>query len=93
MRRESRCYGWFGDRFLQAENDAALLDLADMVVVSAAVVHGLMGIEPTWDKLTVTPHLPADWPWAEAEILYKGQRQRVRVEGTNVNVKALETSR
>lgn len=67
--------------------------LADMVVVSSAVVHGLMGIEPTWDKLTVTPHLPTNWPWAEAEILYKGQRQRVRVEGTNVNVKAVETSR
>ena len=67
--------------------------LADMVVVSSAVVHGLMGIEPTWDKLAVTPHLPADWPWAEAEILYKGQRQRVRVEGTQADVKAVETSR
>ena len=28
----------------------------------------------------MTPHLPTDWPRAEAEILYKGRRHRVTIE-------------
>jgi len=95
--RRFREISWAGDNGADIRGNMVGGDhepyLADMVVVSAAAVHGLMGIEPTWDKFTVTPHLPADWPWAEAEVLYKGQRQRVRVEGTKVDVKAVETSR
>lgn len=88
--RRFRENSWAGDNGADIHGNMVGGDhepyLADMVVVSTAVVHGFMGIEPTWDRLTVTPHLPTNWPWAEAEILYKGQRQRVRVEGTNVNV-------
>ncbi|MCX5670515.1 MAG: discoidin domain-containing protein [Planctomycetota bacterium] len=54
--------------------------LADMVVVTAAAIHGVLGIHPTWKSLEVTPHLPPEWDRAEAEILYKGQRHRVVIE-------------
>jgi hypothetical protein len=37
----------------------------------------------------VTPHLPADWPRAEAEILYKGQRYRIAMEGAKAHVRSL----
>jgi len=53
--------------------------LADMVVVCAALVNGTLGITPTWDRLAVTPHLPAGWPGASAEVLYKGCRYRVTI--------------
>ncbi len=63
--------------------------LADMVAVTAASVHGLLGIQPTWDKLAVTPCLPPDWPRAEADVLYKGRRHHVTVEGGKVQVQPL----
>ena len=64
--------------------------LADMVVVSAALINGVLGITPTWNRLEVTPHLPADWPRAEAEILYKGRRHRVKIEADKVQIEPLE---
>lgn len=63
--------------------------LADMVVVPAAAVHGVLGITPTWNALEVTPHLPDDWTSAEAEILYKGQRHRVTIHGKQVQIQRL----
>ena len=64
--------------------------LADMVVVPAALIHGLLGVTPTWDGLKVTPHLPADWPRAETEILYKGRRHRITINGRQVKIEPLE---
>ena len=64
--------------------------LADMVVVAAATVNGVLGIAPTWERLEVSPHLPAGWPRAEAEILYKGRRHRVMIQGDDVRIQPLE---
>ena len=64
--------------------------LADMVVATAAVMHGVLGITPTWERLEVTPHLPEGWPGAEAEILYKGRRHRVKIKAGKVQVEPLE---
>ena len=61
-----------------------------MVAVTAAVIHGVLGITPTWERLEVTPHLPADWPRAEAEVLYKGRRHRVTIEAGKVKIEPLE---
>ena len=61
-----------------------------MVAVTAAAIHGVLGITPTWERLEVTPHLPADWPRAEADVLYKGRRHRVTIEGGKVQVQPLE---
>ncbi len=63
--------------------------LADMVAVTASVIHGVLGINPTWKSLEVTPHLPAEWKRAEAEILYKGQRHRVVIEGGKAQVQRM----
>ena len=64
--------------------------LADMVAATAASIHGVLGITPTWDRLEVTPHLPADWPRAEADILYKGRRHHVTIENGKVQIQPLE---
>ncbi|MFH1920631.1 MAG: discoidin domain-containing protein [Planctomycetota bacterium] len=64
--------------------------LADMVVVTAAAIHGILGITPTWDRLEVTPCLPKGWPGAQAELLYKGRRHRVKIEGEKVHIEPLE---
>jgi len=45
-----------------------------------------LGIQPTWQKLEITPCLPPDWPRAEADILYKGQRQHVTIADGKVQV-------
>ena len=49
-----------------------------------------MGITPTWDRLEVTPHLPASWQWAKADILYKGWKHRVAIENGKVHIQPLE---
>jgi hypothetical protein len=46
--------------------------LADQVLTSAVLVRGLLGVNQTWNGLTVTPHLPASWKYASASVLYKG---------------------
>ncbi|MFH1266574.1 MAG: LamG-like jellyroll fold domain-containing protein, partial [Planctomycetota bacterium] len=64
--------------------------LADMVVATAGVIHGVLGIRPTWERLEVTPCLPKGWPRAEADVLYKGRRHRVVIEAGKVEVTPLE---
>jgi len=64
--------------------------LADMVAATAGAIHGVLGITPTWQKLDVKPCLPSDWPGAEAEVLYKGRRHRVTIEGDKVEIEPLE---
>jgi len=85
--------GWAGDNAANIKGEMQSGDgepyLADMAVVPAAAVHGILGIEPTWDRLEVTPHLPAAWPRAEAEVLYKGRRHRVTIEGGKPRVEPL----
>jgi len=50
----------------------------------------VLGIQPTWQKLEVTPCLPPEWPRAEADILYKGRRHHVTIENGNVQVQPEE---
>ncbi|MHB8861132.1 MAG: discoidin domain-containing protein [Pirellulaceae bacterium] len=85
---------WAGDNAADINGQMAHGDgepyLADMVAATAAAMHGVMGIEPTWKKLTVTPSLPSDWSRAEADILYKGQRQHVVIENGTAYIEPLE---
>ena len=64
--------------------------LADMVVATAAVVHGVLGITPSWERLEAKPCLPDGWSGAEAEVLYKGRRHRATIEGGRVRIQPLE---
>lgn len=82
---------WVGNWFNMKDGiEAREVYLADMVVVPAALVNGIMGIQPTWKRLEVTPRLPAEWPWAEAEVLYKGQRCRVTIRDGRAKVQPQE---
>ena len=85
---------WAGDNAANIQGEMANGDgepyLADMVAATAAAVHGVLGIEPTWEKLAVTPGLPPDWPRAEADILYKGRRHHVVIENGTSQIQPLE---
>ncbi len=47
--------------------------LADMVVVPAALVHGIMGISMGWKEITVAPALPRAWHDAKAAVMWMGR--------------------
>jgi hypothetical protein len=47
--------------------------LADMVVVPAALVHGIMGISMGWKEITVAPALPRAWQDAKAAVMWMGR--------------------
>lgn len=64
--------------------------LGDMVAATAATLHGILGVTPSWDGLNVTPRLPVDWPRAEADVLYKGRRHRIIIENGKTRIQALE---
>ena len=75
------CFGPNGELEERArnENDGEPY-LADMIAVPGALVNGILGIEPTWDKINVRPMLPEDWKEASAEIIHRGQRTRVTIK-------------
>jgi len=79
---------WFNmDGGLQVETDEVYL--ADMIVVPAALIDGFLGVRRTWNKIEVHPSLPAGWSWAEVEVLYKGLRYRISINGGAVRVQPL----
>ena len=85
---------WAGDNAANIQGEMKSGDgepyLADMVVVPASLIHGILGIQPTWERLEVKPCLPAGWPRAEADVLYKGRRHRVTIEAGNARVQPLD---
>jgi cellobiose phosphorylase len=44
-----------------------------MVVVPAALVHGIMGISTGWKEITVAPALPRAWHDAKAAVMWMGR--------------------
>ena len=64
--RHAQQTSWAGDNAAsikgELKNCAGEPYLADMVVAPAALVHGILGIQPSWDRLEVRPCLPAAWP-------------------------------
>lgn len=91
--RRAAQISWAGDNAANIQGEMRNGDgepyLADMVAVTAAAVHGVLGIEPTWQRLEVTPHLPAEWPRAEADVLYKGRRHRVIIENGKAQIQPM----
>jgi hypothetical protein len=85
---------WAGDNAADIHGEMKHGDsepyLADMVCVTAATINGVLGIQPTWQKLEVTSCLPPEWPRASADILYKGRRHHVTIENGNVQVRPEE---
>ena len=52
--------------------------LADNVIVPTALVHGFLGMTANWDELQFQPALPPGWGEMSAELMFKGNRHRVR---------------
>ena len=84
---------WAGDNAANIQGEMANGDgepyLANMVVVWASAVHGILGITPTgtgWTWPRTCPGLAA----GEAEILHKGRRHRVLVDNGRVEIQPLE---
>ncbi len=73
---------------MRHENDGEPY-LSDMIAVPAALVHGVMGIQPAWDSLIVKPNLPEGWDKASAEIIYKGRHTRVSIQNSKVEITPL----
>ena len=85
---------WVGDNAADIHGDMVAGDgeayLADMVVTASSVIHGIMGIQPSWNELKITPNLPSGWYKAQANIIYKGVRHQVRIEGDQITIEPLE---
>ena len=60
--------------------------LADMVVVPAALVHGIMGVSMGWNEITVTPALPRAWPDAKADVMWMGRIYEISISHGTTSV-------
>jgi hypothetical protein len=82
--------GWFGRNGALISGEVGggngEVYLADLVVTSASLVNGILGIRPTWDKLDVEPCLPSGWDSATATVIYKGVRHTVAIRNGEATV-------
>lgn len=60
--------------------------LADMVVVPAALVHGIMGISTGWKEITVAPALPRGWHEAKAAVMWMGRIYDITISDGTTSV-------
>jgi hypothetical protein len=60
--------------------------LADMVVVPAALVHGIMGVSLGGKEITVAPALPRAWHDAKAAVMWMGRLYDVSISDGTVSV-------
>lgn len=79
---------WWGDNAAtiggQLEGGARDAYLSGMESAPAALIHGILGIEATWDSLRVSPALPHGWRRVEASILYRGKPYCISIHGQQV---------
>jgi len=80
---------WFTQRGEVGPGAADEPYLSDMVVVPAALVQGLIGVQHTWEGLVVRPRLPRGWRSASAEVVHRGIRYRVVVRDGRATVTPL----
>lgn len=59
--------------------------LADMLAVPASLVQGILGINGTWDELSVRPALPRGWHQAQASVMYRGDVYCVSIHDDHVS--------
>ncbi len=60
--------------------------LSDMVVTPVALVHGILGIRPSWQALRASPALPAGWDTASARLMWKGTLYEVKIAPSGTNI-------
>lgn len=60
--------------------------LSDAVMTPAALVHGILGVEQSWDGLTADPRLPVGWDAASSTVQYKGALYDIHVRDGDVTI-------
>lgn len=60
--------------------------LADMVVVPAALIHGLLGIDLGTKEIKVNPNLPAHWKHVQTRLMWMGELYDITIEGKKVTI-------
>lgn len=60
--------------------------LADMVVVPAALVHGLLGVKLSWREIKVTPAMPSAWERAKTSLVWKGRLYDLAIRGNSIDI-------
>ena len=60
--------------------------LADMVVVPAALVHGLLGVKMSWKEIKATPAMPAAWERAKTSLVWKGRLYDLTIRGNSMDI-------
>lgn len=73
---------WVGTNWVQINGEIGLWAayepyLSDMIVVNAALIHGILGIQPSEKELVIQSRAPESWPEASATILDKGKLKLV----------------
>jgi cellobiose phosphorylase len=57
-----------------------------MVLVPAALVHGLLGVQMSWREIKVKPAMPAEWEDAKASVVWKGRVYDLAIRGQSVAI-------
>jgi|GEM_PF-6215034 len=60
--------------------------LSDMLVVPAALAHGLLGVETNWKEIKVTPSMPARWRDAKMSLMWKGRMYDIIIHENNIKI-------
>lgn len=60
--------------------------LSDMVIVPAALVHGLLGVKVGWEGIQVMPKMPAEWKNAKTSLIWKGRSYEIAIQGDRTQV-------
>lgn len=60
--------------------------LSDMVIVPAALIHGLLGVKPNWETLEVTPKMPSGWKYAKTSLMWKGRLYDITIRGNSIDI-------
>jgi hypothetical protein len=60
--------------------------LADMLVVPAALVHGLLGVKTNWQEIKVAPAMPSGWEHVQTRLVWKGRLYDIRIEGKQIDI-------
>ncbi len=60
--------------------------LADMVVVPAALIHGILGVQTNWKEIKVIPAMPLGWKNAKTSLTWKGNIYDITIRGSNIDI-------
>lgn len=60
--------------------------LADMLLVPASLIHGILGVTTNWKEIKVSPTMPLGWTNAKTSLMWKGRSYDIKIEGNSTNI-------